>query len=438
MSTENENTQFNFREWVNDSCSLSFKIFFIIILILVMLIPKSMVEDLVYERKARSIEAVNDVSSKWGGSQVIDGPVISIPIKSKTSDRKFIHLLSKSLIVNAKIDSEERSRGIFSAILYSSTIDLKGSFHIPQAIDIGLNEGALDYSRAFLSVGISDPLGIAEGVKVEIDGNEHEAKPGLPVDTGMSKGFHIPLNILAGLGELSISAELKINGSEQLEITPTGNNTEVSMTSNWKDPSFTGSFLPVKRDVKESGFTASWKVHDLQGNTQNTWFDNNHTESKQKCGVKLIQVNDVYQRIIRVIKYAILFISFTFAAVFISERLTKMSIHPLQYLLTGLASLFFYVFLLSLSEHLSFNAAYGLTSLVITTLIAGYAKAIFRSLKMAFTIGGVCSFLYLFLFGTLQLEDYALLMGSCGLLFILALVMYLTRSINSDIEFVRA
>lgn len=438
MSAEAETKQFNIREWINDSCSLSFKIFLVMVLILVMLIPKGMVEDLVYERKERSIEAINDVSSKWGKSQVIDGPVISIPIKNGNSGKKFFHMYCNKLDISAKIDPEERSRGIFSAILYSSNIELKGNFQIPQAREIGLEEGTLDYSRAFLSVGVSDPLGIAESVKVDIAGVEHGAKPGLPVDTGICKGFHVPINLDPSLRELEVSTLLKVNGSEQLEFTPTGNNTEVSLTSSWKDPSFMGSFLPAKREVKDSGFTAAWKVHDLQGNVKNSWFDKNNNERKPKFGVRLIQVNDVYQRILRVIKYAILFISFTFAAVFISERLTRMSIHPLQYLLTGLASLFFYVFLLSLSEHMTFNSAYGLTSLVITLLIAGYAKAIFRSLKMAFTMGGISALLYLFLFGTLQLEDYALLMGSCGLLFILAVVMYLTRGINTESEMVRA
>lgn len=432
MVEKKESSQFNLREWVNNSCSLSFKVFLIIVLMLVMLIPKGMVEQLVYERKMRSLEAIGDVSSKWGKAQVIDGPVISIPVKAKGLDVKFYHTYCNKLDISAKIDPQERSRGIFSAILYSSDIQLKGIFQIPQAREIGLEEGALDYSRAFLSFGISDPLGIAESVIVDIDGLEHAAKPGLPVDTRIKKGFHVPLNLDPQKKELNVSANLKVNGSEQLEFTPTGNSTQVSLTSTWKDPSFMGTFLPSKRVVKDDGFTASWNVHDLQGNIKSSWFDLSNLEEKPKFGVRLIQVNDVYQRILRVIKYAILFISFTFAAVFISERLTKIYIHPLQYLLTGLASLFFYVFLLSLSEHLPFNSAYGLTSLIVTLLISGYAKAIFRSFKMALTMGGISSLLYLFLFCTLQLEDYALLMGSCGLLFILSIVMYLTRGINKE------
>ena len=49
---------------------------------------------------------------------------------------------------------------------------------------------------------------------------------------------------------------------------------------------------------------------------------------------------------------------------------------------------------------------------------------------------------YIFLFGTLQAEDYALLIGSLGLFFVLCALMILTRKIdwysdfykNSEIE----
>ncbi|OGB61774.1 MAG: hypothetical protein A2Y94_13550 [Caldithrix sp. RBG_13_44_9] len=45
-------------------------------------------------------------------------------------------------------------------------------------------------------------------------------------------------------------------------------------------------------------------------------------------------------------------------------------------------------------------------------------------------IAGVLSLLYGFLYVNLQLQDYALLLGSLGLFIILSLVMYITRNIN--------
>jgi len=431
MEEENEYKQIDLRGWINNS--LSFKIVLVIALIVIMLIPKEMVEELVHERMQRSNEAISEVSDKWGGSQVIDGPILSIKVKDGTPYNYF-HMNCKDLKINATVNSEERSRGIFSAVLYSTDLNLDGSFILPNESELGLQDDSLDFSNAFLSFGLSDTSGISEGVEIDIEEDKYSAKPGLPVDVGLREGFHVPIKINEDKQVLKVSTKLKIQGSEMLEFSPSGNNTEVSISSNWKDPSFQGAFLPSKRDVREDGFTASWNVHELQRNIENTWFGKKKEKAAPLFGVKLIQVNDVYQRILRVIKYAILFISFTFAAVFISERVIGTAIHPIQYLLTGVASLFFYVFLLSLSEHLNFNMSYGITSSVITILIAAYAKAIFRSMKMAYTMGGISSLLYLFLFGTLQLEDYALLMGSWGLLLILAVVMYLTRGINKEEE----
>jgi inner membrane protein len=50
--------------------------------------------------------------------------------------------------------------------------------------------------------------------------------------------------------------------------------------------------------------------------------------------------------------------------------------------------------------------------------------------KFALTILGLLGVLYCYLFVVLQLEDYALLLGSVGLFVVLACVMYVTRSID--------
>jgi inner membrane protein len=77
-----------------------------------------------------------------------------------------------------------------------------------------------------------------------------------------------------------------------------------------------------------------------------------------------------------------------------------------------------------------FNFAYLLSAAAVTLIISGYAKAITRNPRFALTILGILAVLYGYLFIVLQLEDYALIMGSIGLLLILAMVMYITRKIN--------
>jgi len=139
---------------------------------------------------------------------------------------------------------------------------------------------------------------------------------------------------------------------------------------------------------------------------------------------------DIYQKSMRLAKYSVMFLIFTFAAFFFSEIINKKRVHPIQYILIGMAILIFYTLVLSLSEHMHFNYAYTLSAATVTLIISGYARAIVSNSKFALTILCIMAVLYGYLFIILQLEDYALIMGSIGLLTILAIVMYITRKIN--------
>ncbi len=56
-----------------------FKIIFCVFLGLLLMIPASMIGDLVSDRESRKTEAVAEVSSKWGTDLVVTGPILSIP-----------------------------------------------------------------------------------------------------------------------------------------------------------------------------------------------------------------------------------------------------------------------------------------------------------------------------------------------------------------------
>lgn len=90
----------------------------------------------------------------------------------------------------------------------------------------------------------------------------------------------------------------------------------------------------------------------------------------------------------------------------------------------------FYVLLLSISEHLSFNLSYMLSAVVITTIITAYSRAILKNNHFTLTVFTILIILYAYLYIVLQLEDYALIMGSIGLLAVLSTVMYVTRKID--------
>jgi inner membrane protein len=119
-----------------------------------------------------------------------------------------------------------------------------------------------------------------------------------------------------------------------------------------------------------------------------------------------------------------------FLAFFLTEVLNRTVIHPIQYALVGFALLLFYVLLLSISEQMAFNSAYCISSAAIILLVGGYTRSVLASNMAAFAMTGIMIVLYGFMYVLLQLEDYALLLGSIGLFIILAMVMFLTRKID--------
>lgn len=106
------------------------------------------------------------------------------------------------------------------------------------------------------------------------------------------------------------------------------------------------------------------------------------------------------------------------------------NLHPVQYILVGIALVVFYTLLLSISEHLNYNLAFVISTISTLLLIIGYVKAILKSNQLTFMIGGILAILYTFIFVIIQLQDYALLIGSIGIFIILGLVMYISRRID--------
>ena len=102
----------------------------------------------------------------------------------------------------------------------------------------------------------------------------------------------------------------------------------------------------------------------------------------------------------------------------------------MQYCLVGLADVMFYLLLLSISEHLPFNTSYALSALCVCTTTFLYSAAIFHRFKWGALLSAVQMISYVFLYGTLQAEDYALLIGSIGLFMVVALLMFITRKID--------
>ena len=96
----------------------------------------------------------------------------------------------------------------------------------------------------------------------------------------------------------------------------------------------------------------------------------------------------------------------------------------------GLALIMFYTLLISITEHSSFSFAYTIAGISVVALISLYSKSILQNIKFPAFIGIALTVLYTFIYVIIQLEDYALLVGSIGLFMILGAVMYFSRKID--------
>jgi inner membrane protein len=420
------------------SRSVTLKIAAIGVLILLLLIPAVMIQNLIKERQQRRDSVVTEINQKWGGSQTITGPFITVPFKSFYSDMhgktqfelKYLHILPETLSVTGKIDPEIRYRSLFETVVYNAKLNFKGAFKIPQTGSININPDNILWDKAYLSVGITDMRGIEDKINIQFDEEVHNTNPGLKTGDIAPAGVSTRVDLSSSTGTKSFSFGLNLKGSDRISFIPLGESNTVNLNSNWSSPSFDGAFLPDKRDMNEDGFSAAWKILHLNRNYPQFWEGRQYEVSSSSFGVKLILTADIYQKSTRLAKYAVMFLFFTFGSFFFSEILNKQKIHPIQYILIGIAILIFYTLVLSLSEHIGFNWAYILSAVAVTVIISGYAKAIVASRQFVYTIMGILAVLYGYLFIVLQLEDYALILGSVGLLVITATVMFMTRKIN--------
>ena len=224
--------------------------------------------------------------------------------------------------------------------------------------------------------------------------------------------------------------QVKLKGSEQLHFMPLAANSRFNINSSWPNPSFDGNSLPNERNVNDSGFSAKWNFNQANLPFGTVVRQGDIKAINMDFGVSMVQPADQYNKTMRSVKYAILFIGLTFALFFIIEIMQRKPFHPVQYVLVGLALVIFYTLLLAISEYILFDHAYLIAATATVILISLYAKSHFASWKTAIVFFSTLSLLYGFIFVLIRLEDTALLVGSIGLFIVLALVMYASRKIN--------
>jgi inner membrane protein len=314
---------------------------------------------------------------------------------------------------------------VYSTLIILNGIIAKKDIEIYTSLNGGIN-----IENSTLAFNISDVKGVADSVTAEINNKTYLLNLKTIPGTVNVKSFCIPFSLLAAeIGDINYKIKLTLKGSEKISFIPLAAVNNIHLKSSWVNPAFEGSFATENKIINKNGFEANWNITKYQTAIP-TINDSWPTNLESTIGVNLITPVDAYTKIMRCTKYALLFIALTFALFYFIEILKNTQIHPVQYVLVGLAIVIFFTLLLSISEYKGFDWAYVVAAFATITLITTYCKSVMRTYKNAITVGIVKVALYVFIYTIIQLEDTSLLVGSIGLFVILAIIMQVSKKIN--------
>ena len=443
-----ENKNGKFSTWLKES--ITSRMLVVGLLFAILLIPLQFVKGLIYERAERQTEVVQEINEKWGNEVILSGPILRVPYKTykttedynsdtKKYDKKtetFVKtafIFPDTLDITSDVNTKERNRAIYKSVVYTADMAVSGTF---PKIDLSAQDVKPDdilWEKATVVIQTTNIKGIRSSMVVHLDGTP------LPMNPKFTKDYlnTIQSEVIPGfeakaMQPIPFNFDLKINGSERLQFIPIGKETKVAMTSNWHSPSFNGNYLPTDnaREISKEGFTAQWEVFQINRQFEQVFFHALPDLTRFAFGTDLIIPVDEYQKSERTAKYGFLVIGLTLLVFLMIQIGSKIYIHPFQYVMIGLALVMFYTLLISISEHSSFLKAYVIAASAVLALITVYSRFVLKGWKFPALIAFSLASLYGFIYVIIQLENYALLVGSIGLFAILAIVMFASRKID--------
>lgn len=445
-------------------------------LVLLLLIPLLLIRGTINDRQQYRQQATERVSQSMAGPQQFIGPLRVVPYKetrvtdvlgaTAKPERKtevvegYLYQTPKTLRVNGGLKPDVRRIGIYDVRVFEWQAGVQASFEPLNLIPV---EGRV-YGDPTLVIGLADVRGVVGSPDFKVDGRAVAMESGTGSLAASMSGMHARLPQLSGaaLPASQVVANFRLNGTQSLGVSPIADSNQITIGSTWPHPLFGGSFLPNRKQIGANGFSGDWEISSLASSAQSQLGEqlgkgeglltrrslrSYSGDSKElssaaaaspsgidtdidSVDISLVDPTDIYTQADRASKYGILFVVLTFVAFGLFELIKRLPIHPLQYLLVGLALAIFFLLLLSLSEHLEFVKAYLISAVACIGLQFVYLSGVLRSWLRASGFAVMLTALYGVLYSLLISEDNALLMGSLLLFGILAAIMWITRKVD--------
>ena len=425
-------------------------------LTLCILVPLALIGDIVRDRQAYHAQAVEGIAANYGRAQTFAGPVLALPyVETRTESvpddkgnttlkqtrtEKVDYVFPTRLTVDGTLPTDIRARGSHTVPVYTWQGHVAAQFNTRLAADeAGVTRV---FGTPWLSYESADPRGLQGVPALKVNGQNLVVKPGAGYRDGNGIHARIQAPVAGGALNLETTLDIALRGTGSFALLPVGDDNRIDLKSDWSSPKFVGTSPDLGKGGK--GFAAHWGVSALSLNTQTDYVSGKPLSQlgalpegasvdaalPGRLTVALIDPVNAYATIARAIKYGVLFVVVTFAGFFLFEFMKGVSIHPIQYLLVGLAMAIFFLLLVSLSEHFAFGLSYLVAACACVGLVSWYLSAVLRGWRPAAGFTALLATLYAVLYGVLGSEDNALVLGSALLFVLLAAIMGATRKFD--------
>ena len=210
----------------NKSNALTIKIILIALLIIALIIPITMVQNMITERNRTANEASAEVQQKWSKPQNITGPMLVIPYKeyieqenkTRQAEIRYLYILPEELHISGNLETEDLKRGLYDIVVYRSSLKLTGSFDIAYLQQKKITGQEFLLNEAKLIVGISDLRGITEQVEGKWKNETLSFNSGVD-NLLIFSGVSCSVSLSDRDEDIPFDIDLRIKGSESVMFT---------------------------------------------------------------------------------------------------------------------------------------------------------------------------------------------------------------------------
>ena len=437
----------------------------LLLLLLLLCIPLSQIEWVIHDRQSTEQAAVQELAQTYVGPQTLVGPVLVVPYVERwevaernergqptelqpRSEQRYQLFFPQQTDLVGTLAPQMRYRGIFTVSFYQLQGQMQGRFapFAPSQLVQQVRGSTIEVQTPALVLSVSDLRGL-QGVPqlrmADAPLSFERRAPHIPAAGWLSSAVHAPLSGAAlqafNAGQaLPFQLDLQLAGQDELALAPLADETTAHLTSPWPHPRFGGRFLATERRVSDAGFDARWRIAALTSQAReqvraSLGGDEGARSARGELdsfNVSLAQPVSVYSMSERAAKYGALFIALVLLAVFTTELVKRLRLHPVQYALVGLSIAVFFLLLLALSEKLGFAWAYAAAAGASVLLLAVYFSAVLGGVKRGGALAAYVALLYAALYALLASENNALLLGALLVFGMLSALMLATRHVD--------